>query len=487
MQGKTNVTFKDVAALGSVVEELEEVVAFLKDPKRFNSVGARPPKGLLLEGGPGVGKTLIAKAVAGEAGVPFYSMSGSEFVEIIVGVGAARVRDLFKRARVNAPCLIFVDEIDAMGGKRAPAMMRGNEEREQTLNQLLTEMDGFTPDTGVIFIGATNRADLLDPALLRPGRFDRKVTVLKPTTQGRADILRVHAKKIKLNPEVDLDQLARDLPGLSGAELANVLNEAALCALRRGGTPEEGVCVPDVYAAVDRIQQGIERTALGKHLPVVRRLACHEAGHALVATMLRQQNHLLEPVERVSIQPRGDEWTRTLYLRGDDETYCMSTRARMLDRLKVMLAGRAAEEVMYTDPSTHALGDMVDATVLARRMVTNYAFSSEMGLTTFRDTPTPASTGSVYTSWKKLAAQLEGPDLSMLNAETLPPSNDEMSAAYQAADDLVREAYGENVAMLTACKEALEVTTELLLEKEQIMGEELEQVIQKNPSAASVV
>jgi len=486
-EGKTNVGFKDVAALGSVVEELQEVVAFLKDPKRFNSVGARPPKGLLLEGGPGVGKTLIAKAVAGEAGVPFYSMSGSEFVEIIVGVGAARVRDLFKRARVNAPCLIFVDEIDALGSKRAPAMTQGNEEREQTLNQLLTEMDGFTPDTGVIFIGATNRADLLDPALLRPGRFDRKVTVRKPTAAGRAEILRVHAKKIKLADDVDLDQLARDLPGLSGAELANVLNEAALCALRRGGTPEEGVTSLDVYNAVDRILQGVRRSGLDKELPVLRRLACHEMGHALVATLLRERTGNIEKVERVSIEPRGDEWTRTVFLRGDDETYSIATRTRMMERLQVLLGGRAAEEVVYGQPSTHSVGDISDATVLARRIVTSFALGSELDIPIFTDIPN-SQVGSVYNQWKKFSGQIEGVDVSKKQdmANRFPPSQGEMLKAHTAADDLMRAAYAANVDLLNVHKAALMFATDAVLDKEQILGDELEQIISSNPAHTSV-
>jgi len=487
-EGQTGVTFKDVAALGSTVEELEEVVAFLKDPKRFNSVGARPPKGLLLEGGPGCGKTLIAKAVAGEAGVPFYSMSGSEFVEIIVGVGAARVRDLFKRARVNAPCLIFVDEIDALGSKRAPAMVRGNEEREQTLNQLLTEMDGFTPDTGVIFIGATNRADLLDPALLRPGRFDRKVTVRKPTTEGRAEILKVHAKRIKLSPLVDLNQLARDLPGLSGAELANVLNEAALCALRRGAGVEDGVEVADIYNAVDRILQGVQRASLPKHLPVVRRLASHEMGHAMVATVLRLETGLLEKVERVSIQPRGDEWTRTVFLRGDDETYSLATRARMLERLQVLLAGRAAEEVLFGSASTHAMMDMQDATTLARRIVTTFGLADDLSITTFDDLPPTAGMGSVYNMWKKFSGAVEGVDSaqSMDGRKRVQPPGEPLNIAHHASNGLIRGAYAANLELLGRNKAALVAAVELILQKENMTGEELQKIIDTTPNGKPV-
>ncbi|KAK3240188.1 hypothetical protein CYMTET_49959 [Cymbomonas tetramitiformis] len=485
-EGMTGITFKDVAGLGTTVDELQEVVAFLKDPTRFNTVGAKPPKGLLLEGPPGCGKTLIAKAVAGEADVPFYSMSGSEFVEIIVGVGAARVRDLFKRARVNAPCLIFVDEIDALGSKRAPAMMQGNEEREQTLNQLLTEMDGFTPDTGVIFIGATNRADLLDPALLRPGRFDRKVMVKRPNTDGRAEVLRVHAKKVKLSKDVDLDQLARDLPGLSGAELVNVINEAALMALRRGAQPtdDEGITLVDIYNAVDRILQGVERSPLSKDLPVVRRFACYEIGHALTAEVLRTERGNLEEVERVSIQPRGDQWTRTVFLRAEDETYSMATRARMLDRLQVMLAGRAAEEVLYGDPTTYSMMDLQDATVLARRIITNYGLSEDMEITTYVDLPPTAGSGAVYNMWKKFSGQVEGVDggLYSSSARTATrPGSKSMAHAHRAASKLVNDAYEANLTLLKRHRAALLEATDAIMEKDLLSGEELQAIMASNP------
>ena len=331
------VTLEDAGGLENIVEDLNEVIAFLKNPESFKRLGAKPPKGLLMEGGPGVGKTLIAKAIAGEAEVPFYSMSGAEFVEIIVGVGAARVRDLFKRARLNAPCLIFVDEIDALGTKRAAAGTRGTEEHEQTLNQLLTEMDGFTPDTGVAFIGATNRADLLDPALMRPGRFDRKVTVPQPGIDARAKILQIHLAKRNVDPDIDTLQLAKNLPGLS-AELANICNEAAAVAVRRGADRIE---TSDVMEATDRVTNGLRHPIPNKDNDVVHRMTRHELGHALVATVLYEANGLIEPVERVSIIPRGRDPTQTTYNRKRDEDYLFPTRARLLERVQVLLAGRA--------------------------------------------------------------------------------------------------------------------------------------------------
>jgi cell division protease FtsH len=284
--GSTGVTFADVGGLGATIAQMMEVVEFLKHPKKYAALEARPPKGILLSGDPGVGKTLVAKAIAGQAGVPFYQMAGSEFVEAIVGVGAARVRDLFKRARAQAPCIIFVDEIDALGIKRAAAGVKTNEEREQTLNQLLSEMDGFTPDTGVVFVAATNRPDLLDAALVRAGRFDRQIIIRRPDEGGREEILRIHARRHRLGPSVDLAQLAKDLPGLSGAELGNVLNEAALEAVRRGG---DEVVAADVANAVDRVLQGIRRPPLPDRFAVKRAMALHEAGTAIVATLRHRE------------------------------------------------------------------------------------------------------------------------------------------------------------------------------------------------------
>lgn len=347
---------------------------------RYRVLNAKPPKGLLLDGPPGTGKTLIAKAVAGEAGVPFYQMSGSEFVEAIVGVGAARVRDLFKRARAQGEaCIIFVDEIDALGTKRAEAGIMTNEEREQTLNQLLTEMDGFSSEMGVVFIAATNRADLLDPALTRPGRFDRKVRVIKPDTESRYRILQLHAKKHKISDEVDLLQLARDLPGLSGADLSNILNESALEAIRE----EEDLITPKhVYGAVDRVLHGIKDPIQPHTLTLGRVFAVHEMGRAIVAMVLRERTGRLEAVEKLSIVSRGGEKTRTVFFRGKDEDYTMTTRSRMLERIAVILAGRAAEHHFFGEPTTYGAKDLGPAFRLAEKVVANYALT-EIGLTSY--------------------------------------------------------------------------------------------------------
>ncbi|ACO70278.1 predicted protein, partial [Micromonas commoda] len=367
---QVEVTLEDVGGLENIVEDLNEVIAFLKNPEKFKRLGAKPPKGLLMEGGPGVGKTLIAKAIAGEAQVPFYSMSGAEFVEIIVGVGAARIRDLFKRARMNAPCLVFVDEIDALGTRRAAAGTKGTEEHEQTLNQLLTEMDGFTPDTGVVFVGATNRADLLDPALMRPGRFDRKVTVPQPGLDARAKILQIHLAKRNVDPEIDTLQFAKNLPGLSGAELANICNEAAAISVRRGSDIIETV---DVMEAVDRVTNGLRQPLFDKDDETVHRLTRHELGHAVVATVLYKSTGLIEAVERVSIIPRGRDPTQTSYNRKRDEDYMFPTRARLLERVQVLMAGRAAEEVYYgNDITEYSFADIRDANDLTRNVVVNY-------------------------------------------------------------------------------------------------------------------
>eukprot|EP00899_Mesostigma_viride_P009515 jgi/Mesvir1/18565/Mv17077-RA.2 len=382
-EGMTGVTFADVAGVDKTLEELKEVVAFLKDPLRFKEVGAVPPRGLLLEGPPGTGKTLIAKAVAGEAGVPFFATPGSEFVQELVGVGAARVRDLFKRAKINKPCIIFVDEVDGLGGRRAPSMTGvsgGAEEREATLNQVLTEMDGFESDTGVIFIGATNRVDLLDPAIMRPGRFDRKIKVELPTLDGREAILRIHAKKMKLDASVDLREVAKMLPGFSGAELANMLNEAAVNTARR---QVSAITMFDIYAAIERVTGGVNKIPLDPALPITRQITVQEAGHAVVATVLRLRGAELERVENVSLIPRGDMWSRTVYQRSGDEEYSViaNTKPRMMARLLVILAGRAAEHEVYGDAnlSTCSLDDLEDATLMARRIIVKWVPTAACG------------------------------------------------------------------------------------------------------------
>ncbi|KAI3430488.1 hypothetical protein D9Q98_005083 [Chlorella vulgaris] len=475
-EGSTGVTFSDVGGLGNTIQDMMKVVEFLKNPKQYSQLDAKPPKGILLEGDPGVGKTLIAKAIAGEARVPFYQMAGSEFVEAIVGVGAARVRDLFARARVNAPCIIFVDEIDALGIKRAEAGVRTNEEREQTLNQLLSEMDGFTPDAGVVFVAATNRADLLDPALMRAGRFDRKITILRPNEQGRTEVLKIHARRHRLGPDVDLEQLAKDLPGLSGAELGNVLNEAALSAVRRGG---QEIIQSDVYTAVDRVVQGIRRPSLPDQFAVKRIMATHEVGNALMATLLHRQHKRIEAVERVSLVPRGSEWSRTIYARGRDEDYLIMTRGRLLDRIRVMLAGRAAEEVVQGTPSSYSNGDLSDATQLAVRVVSNYGMSG-LGITSYapmigRSGPPK---GNFEVSVDSIDADLFG---SSLQGGSFQPSDESRHRMRAEVQQLLVNAYNSNLQDLSAHRAALDAATDALLKEELLTGPELESILDSHP------
>ncbi|KAH9568473.1 hypothetical protein CY35_03G078700 [Sphagnum magellanicum] len=376
VEGTTGVGFADVAGIDDVVTELQELVSYLKDPERFNQMGTKPPHGVLLEGPPGCGKTLLAKAIAGEAGVPFYQMAGSEFVEVLVGVGAARIRDLFKRAKVNRPSVVFIDEIDALGAMRHGAAGEegmdsynaGAQERETTLNQLLIELDGFDTGKGVVFLGATNRMDMLDPALLRPGRFDRKIAIRPPRAKGRYEILKVHSKSVKLDDSVDLESYAKNLPGWSGAELAQLLQEAALVAVRHGGTVINRL---DMDRALDRLTMGSERIGLQRRLPVHRRMATHETGLALTSHLLRRlEDAETEFCDRVSIVPRGETLARTIFDRLDDEAYLFERLPALLHRLQVMLGGRAAEEVMYgRDTSTFSLLHLPDASWLARKLV----------------------------------------------------------------------------------------------------------------------
>lgn len=438
--GRTGVKFSDIAGLESIIEDLIDVVNFLKEPKKYEGLHAKPPKGILLEGPPGTGKTLIAKAMAGEAEVPFYQMTGSEFVEAIVGVGAARVRDLFKRARAQAEaCIIFVDEIDALGAKRSEAGVSANEEREQTLNQLLTEMDGFSSEMGVVFVGATNRADLLDPALQRPGRFDRKVRILKPTTEGRHKILLTHAKKHKLSSEVDLLQLARDLPGLAGAQLASVLNEAALEAIRRDG---EDITPTDIYNAVDRVIQGLRHPVQPADLINGHVFAVHEMGRAIVAIVLREENNRLEEVEKLSIVSRGKDETRTVFYRGKDEDYTMTTRARMFERICVIFAGRAAEEQFYGEPTTYSAKDLGPAFRLTQKMVAHYGLS-DIGITSYA--PIVANTDAVKHSFEvnvdNIDEDLHGKGL---KGGMFQPSDANFDKMLKTCYQIMNEAYQES-------------------------------------------
>ncbi len=367
MEAKTGVKFNDVAGVKEAKEELEEVVTFLKQPEKFTAVGAKIPKGVLLVGPPGTGKTLLAKAIAGEAGVPFFSMSGSEFVEMFVGVGASRVRDLFKKAKDNAPCLIFIDEIDAVGRQRGAGIGGGNDEREQTLNQLLTEMDGFEGNTGIIIIAATNRPDVLDSALLRPGRFDRQVIVDVPDLKGRQEILTVHAQNKKIDPSVSLEAIARRTPGFTGADLANLLNEAAILTARRR---KEAVTDLEIDNAIDRVVAGMEGTALVDSKNK-RLIAYHEVGHALVGTLVKGH----DPVQKVTLIPRGQALGLTWFTPNEEQG--LISRSQILARIAATLGGRAAEEIVFgkAEVTTGAGNDLQQVTNMARQMVTKFGMS----------------------------------------------------------------------------------------------------------------
>jgi len=367
MEAKTGVTFNDVAGIEEAKEELQEVVTFLKQPEKFTAVGARIPKGVLLVGPPGTGKTLLAKAIAGEAGVPFFSISGSEFVEMFVGVGASRVRDLFKKAKDNAPCLIFIDEIDAVGRQRGAGIGGGNDEREQTLNQLLTEMDGFEGNTGIIIIAATNRPDVLDAALLRPGRFDRQVIVDAPDMKGRLEILQVHSRNKKVDKSVSLEAIARRTPGFTGADLANLLNEAAILTARRR---KESITLLEIDDAVDRVVAGMEGTPLVDSKSK-RLIAYHEVGHALVGTLLKDH----DPVQKVTLIPRGQAQGLTWFTPNEEQG--LISRSQLLARITSTLAGRAAEEIVFGKPevTTGAGDDLQKVSGMARQMVTRFGMS----------------------------------------------------------------------------------------------------------------
>jgi cell division protease FtsH len=371
---RPKVTFADVAGVPEAKEELNEIIAFLKAPHKFQKLGGRIPKGVLLVGPTGTGKTLLAKAVAGEAGVPFLSISGSDFVEMFVGVGAARVRDLFEQSKRNAPCIVFIDEIDAVGRQRGAGLGGGHDEREQTLNQLLVEMDGFETQDGVIIMAATNRPDILDHALLRPGRFDRQISVDRPDVVGREEILKVHVRKITMAPDVNLNVLARGTPGFSGADLANMVNEAALLAARRA---RAAVTMQDFEDSKDKVLMGVERRSLLISDPEKRWIAYHEAGHTLVARMIPGT----DPVHKVTIIPRGQALGLTQRLPLDDKR--IYSRAYCLDQLAIMLAGRAAEQLVFSDLSTGAHNDIDNATTLARKMVCEWGMSDKVGPLTF--------------------------------------------------------------------------------------------------------
>jgi cell division protease FtsH len=368
---QNKITFKDVAGVEEAKDEVEEIIAFLKDPKKFTRLGGRIPKGVLMMGSPGTGKTLLARAIAGEAGVPFFSISGSDFVEMFVGVGASRVRDLFEQGKKNAPCIVFIDEIDAVGRHRGAGLGGGHDEREQTLNQLLVEMDGFESNDGVILIAATNRPDVLDPALLRPGRFDRRIVVPRPDVGGRTGILAVHTRKVPLGAEVDLEVIARGTPGFSGADLESLVNEAALIAARRN---KDQVEMPDFEDAKDKVLMGAERRSMIISDKEKRTTAYHEAGHALVAKLIGED---VDPVHKVTIIPRGRALGLTQQLPIEDRLGLSSEFA--LNRIAIMMGGRVAEEIVFHQKTTGAGNDIEQATDLARRMVTEWGMSDAIG------------------------------------------------------------------------------------------------------------
>lgn len=370
-QDRNKVTFKDVAGVEEAKEEVSELVEFLKDPKRFQRLGGKIPKGVLMVGPPGTGKTLLAKAIAGEADVPFFSISGSDFVEMFVGVGASRVRDMFEQGRKNAPCLIFIDEIDAVGRHRGHGMGGGHDEREQTLNALLVEMDGFDTQEGIIIIAATNRADVLDPALLRPGRFDRQVTVNLPDVKGREEILHVHAKKVKLGESADLSKIARGTPGFSGAELANLLNEAALLAARKN---LKAITNPELEEARDKVRWGRERRSMALTEKEKENTAYHEAGHAILNEVLEHT----DPLHKVTIIPRGPALGVTMMLPAEDKFN--HRKSELLDQLIVIMGGRVAEEIQFGDVTSGATGDIRMASRIARNMVCSFGMSDELGM-----------------------------------------------------------------------------------------------------------
>jgi len=452
-QSEIGVTFNDVAGVDEAKVELQEVVEFLKQPKKFQNLGGRIPKGVLLVGPPGTGKTLLAKAVAGEAGVPFFSVSGSEFVEMFVGLGAARVRDLFAQAQEKAPCIIFVDELDALGKARGANPLGGHDEREQTLNQLLVEMDGFDPKKGVIIMAATNRPEILDPALLRPGRFDRQVLVDRPDIQGREAILKVHAKGVKLAPNVDLKVLAARTPGFVGADLANLINEGALLAARRNKAQVE---MADLEEAIDRVVAGLEKKARVMSPQERERVAYHEAGHALVAASVPTA----DPVHKISIIPRGiAALGYTLQLPTEDRY--LLTRSELLDRLAVLLGGRAAEQITFGEVSTGAQNDLQRAADIARRMVKEYGMSEGLGAVAFEPERRPLF--------------LPGGDGLGLGGkayseETAREIDVEVKRIVDETERRARE-------ILTRRDGDLEALAQRLLEKEVLEGQELRQLL----------
>ncbi|MAC80816.1 MAG: cell division protein FtsH [Rhodobacteraceae bacterium] len=455
MEKETGVSFADVAGVDEAKAELEEVVDFLKTPEEYGKLGARIPKGILLVGPPGTGKTLLARAVAGEAGVTFFSISGSEFVEMFVGVGAARVRDLFEQARKNAPAIIFIDELDALGRARSSGQMAGgHDEREQTLNQLLTELDGFDPSSGIVLLAATNRPEILDPALLRAGRFDRQVLVDKPDKKGRIQILEVHMKKVTLAPDVDADKVAALTPGFSGADLANLVNEAALLATRRKA---DAVTMEDFNNAVERIVAGLEKRNRVLNAREREIVAHHEMGHALVAMALPG----VDPVHKVSIIPRGIGALGYTIQRPTEDRFLM-TREELENKIAVLLGGRAAEKVIYDHLSTGAADDLVKATDIARAMVARYGMDPNLGHVSY-DTERPGFLGT-------------GDQSPWLNRRHSEAVAERMDTAVKA---IIDDIFARTVALLDANRALLEETSRDLLDRETLDEPDLRAIAEK--------
>ncbi len=448
MEANTGVMFDDVAGIEEAKEELQEVVTFLKKPERFTAIGARIPKGVLLIGPPGTGKTLLAKAIAGEAGTPFFSISGSEFVEMFVGVGASRVRDLFKKAKESAPCIIFIDEIDAVGRSRGAGIGGGNDEREQTLNQLLTEMDGFEGNTGIIVIAATNRADVLDSALLRPGRFDRQVSVDPPDIKGRREVLEVHARDKKVADDISLDAIARRTPGFTGADLANLLNEAAILTARRR---KEAVTMLEIDDAIDRVVAGMEGTPLtdGKSK---RLIAYHEVGHAIIGTLIKAH----DPVQKVTLIPRGQAQGLTWFTPSEDQM--LISRAQLKARIAGALGGRAAEDVIFGDAevTTGAGNDLQQVTNMARQMVTKFGMS-DLG---------------------QLALENEQGEVFLGGGWNRSEYSEEIAARIDGAvREIVQQCYENALNIIRENRDVIDRVVDLLIEKESIDGDEFRQIV----------
>jgi len=455
-------TFADVAGVDEAKEELKEIVAFLKDPASYGRLGARVPKGVLLVGPPGTGKTLLARAVAGEAGVNFFSISGSEFVEMFVGVGAARVRDLFEQAREHAPAIVFIDELDALGRARGTFLPGGggHDEKEQTLNQLLSELDGFDPSIGVVLLGATNRPEILDPALLRAGRFDRQILVDRPDKKGRSDIIMIYVKKIRLEPGVSVEEVAALTPGFTGADLANLVNEAALLATRRGA---EAVTLDDFTRAIERIVAGLEkrnRLLIPRERDVV---AHHEMGHALVAMSLPG----VDPVEKVSSIPRGIAALGYTLQRPTEDRFLMD-RAELINRMTVLLGGRAAESLFYANVSTGAADDLAKATEIARSMVVRFGMDPKLGQVTYESEAAPFLSAAGGAEWQPRRYGEATAD-----------------AIDTAVRNLIEAAFKKAVEILTANRDLLDRSAKELLTKETFSTEDLKKVSSELVSAGS--